>query len=134
MKKLCITCKKEKELIDFNFMTRFYTKTNGQRQKYRDPRSYCKSCMLVMDKKRARNGYFRHYAKKYRANTTNLDKIVARKIFHSAIKNGEVKRKDSCEICGSLQKIEGHHTDYKKPLMVQWLCKKCHYQADKLLK
>lgn len=30
-----------------------------------------------------------------------------------------------CEVCGE-EKTEAHHTDYSKPLMVNWLCGKHH--------
>ena len=29
-----------------------------------------------------------------------------------------------CDYCGEL--AQKHHPDYSKPLLVQWLCKKCH--------
>jgi hypothetical protein len=32
----------------------------------------------------------------------------------------------SCELCGSTQKLERHHSDYNKPLKIQILCEQCH--------
>lgn len=41
------------------------------------------------------------------------------------VKAGKVK-KGPCEVCGSTEKIEAHHEDYDKPLVVHWLCRKHH--------
>jgi hypothetical protein len=42
-----------------------------------------------------------------------------------AVKSGLVQRPDTCP-CGR-PNPEGHHSDYSKPLMVAWLCHKCHF-------
>lgn len=38
----------------------------------------------------------------------------------------------SCEGCGLKKRLEKHHSDYSKPLLVVWLCKPCHAIADKI--
>ena len=38
----------------------------------------------------------------------------------------KIPRKDSCEICGSKDKLEKHHWRYDKPLLVNTLCYACH--------
>lgn len=30
-----------------------------------------------------------------------------------------------CRVCGAA-KVEAHHSDYSKPLLITWLCRKCH--------
>lgn len=46
--------------------------------------------------------------------------------FHTNLKSGKIKKQDSCSICHSKTRVEGHHDDYNRPLCVRWLCKKCH--------
>lgn len=60
--------------------------------------------------------YRRLYPEKYKARTA---------VFN-AVATGKLK-KLPCEICGAT--AEAHHTDYSKPLTVQWLCRK-HHEAE----
>lgn len=54
----------------------------------------------------------------------NSLKVMARTITHHAIERGELVR-GKCSVCGN-SKTEAHHQDYTKPLIIEWLCKKCH--------
>lgn len=77
------------------------------------------------------------YRRKYFERERNLpwykERDIARNSVNYAIKKGYLKR-GACDKCGSIEKIEGHHEDYSKPLEVIWLCKKHHVEADKALK
>ncbi len=63
--------------------------------------------------------------KRYRAK--NPEKHAAHLMMRNAIRSGKLIP-ESCKMCGC-QKVEGHHTDYSKPLSVVWLCKEHHLEA-----
>lgn len=50
----------------------------------------------------------------------------AHRIVSKAIKSQELVRPEECEKCGKVRKLIAHHTDYSKPLDVEWLCRSCH--------
>lgn len=63
--------------------------------------------------------------KKWTAN--NSDKRSAHVILGNAVRSGKVIKSESCFRCNvSGVRIEGHHSDYSRPLVVEWLCCKCH--------
>lgn len=45
----------------------------------------------------------------------------------SALKRGLIQRKP-CEVCGE-ERVDGHHPDYDRPMVVVWLCRR-HHQAE----
>lgn len=55
-----------------------------------------------------------------------LTKQDARRKLTHAVWSGKVTRPDTCERCGRKGHVDGHHTDYSKPLEVEWLCRSCH--------
>lgn len=54
----------------------------------------------------------------------NREKQRAHWKVYNAIKTGELTPQP-CEKCGE-QRAFAHHDDYEKPLVVRWLCHKCH--------
>ena len=71
-----------------------------------------------------------------RANTkyeaANPEKKKAHGAIKRAIARGELERPSLCEHCGDAQFVEASHTDYSKPLDVEWLCRPCHRMKDGL--
>ncbi len=77
--------------------------------------------------------YFRKRAKIYRSDPKNKIKENARHLFGYYKRIGKIK-KQPCRDCNSTIRIQGHHTDYSKPLEVTWLCSLCHAREHKRLK
>ena len=73
-------------------------------------------------KKRAMDAYHKRYPMTYAAHV----------ITRNAARDGTLIKPNNCSVCGSTEKIEGHHDDYSKPLEVRWLCSKCHKEWHKI--
>lgn len=85
----------------------------------------------------------RQYQKEYRAKHRQELSAYSRAIWQNrkskyggahhalnhAIASGAI-RKQPCEICGEIE-VEAHHDDYNKPLVVRWLCERCHSEWHK---
>ena len=55
------------------------------------------------------------------------EKQAARILLNCAVNRGDVIRPEVCSVCKKKSdRIEGHHTDYSKPLEVVWTCTPCH--------
>jgi len=54
-------------------------------------------------------------------------KNKSREIYRFALDRGLVK-KGRCEVCGTNERIEGHHENYLVPLDVVWFCKTHHME------
>jgi len=65
--------------------------------------------------------------RKRRYRERNPEKHAAHLALTRALRRGAIVRQ-SCERCG-VDRVEGHHDDYSKPLEVRWLCKRHHLAA-----
>lgn len=52
---------------------------------------------------------------------------IARSGARNAVLAGRLRR-EACEVCGS-PRVEQFHADYRKPLLVRWLCRSHRLQA-----
>lgn len=78
------------------------------------------------------------YARGHRARHSELApdarmRANARSYLNVYVKRGRVK-KQPCEVCGSTERVHGHHHDYSKPLDVRWLCKEHHHEEHARIK
>jgi len=59
------------------------------------------------------------------------EKYRAREILRDAVRKKQVVKPDKCQDCKAKVRLEGHHSDYSKPLKVLWLCRTCHVAIHK---
>lgn len=59
----------------------------------------------------------------------NPAKAKAHRAVGNAVYRGRLTKPEACERCGIVGLLHGHHTDYSRPLDVQWLCPLCHKGA-----
>lgn len=57
----------------------------------------------------------------------NPKAVWAQSAMHGALRRGLIQRRP-CEICGE-QRVDGHHSNYDRPMDVTWLCRKHHKAA-----
>lgn len=53
------------------------------------------------------------------------EKTRARRILQAEVRAGRIVKGPCCE-CGTVVDIDAHHSDYSKPLDIEWLCRLCH--------
>lgn len=146
--KTCFKCGEKKQLSEFY---RYPMMADGRLNKckectkkdvsknYRDNlfhyKQYDKSRSMLPHRVKAREQYVKtEIGKLSRAKAHKKQKEIypvkyaARTAVANAIKNGRLT-KHPCKICGTLLRVEAHHKDYSKPLLVKWLCKKHHNEV-----
>jgi hypothetical protein len=136
MAKKCFKCKRIKKLDEF------YT----HKQMADGHLGKCKSCTKSDAKIRFANPEARERIRLYdiqrshnparrikiaiyrkRSRQRNRGKFRARSKINNAIRDGRLTRR-ACQICGA-PNSQAHHTDYRRPLAVRWLCFKHHREA-----
>lgn len=70
----------------------------------------------------------------YQRNRYSKEKIVANRAIAQALIEEKIFKPGKCQICNLERKLDGHHSDYSKPLEVIWVCRKCHVAIHKRLK
>ena len=53
-------------------------------------------------------------------------RLLARWNLRRAVRENRIEKPATCQECGVEALLDGHHTDYSKPLEVEWLCRTCH--------
>lgn len=61
-------------------------------------------------------------------------KEYARRKVRTEIEAGRLKKPKRCQICTDIVKplsdgrsgLQAHHPDHRKPLLIKWLCPRCH--------
>ena len=92
----------------------------------------CKKCDVAR-REIYRKKHLKFYAEYRKIYATRYpEKIVAQTKLNYQVRLGNIT-KTLCEVCAE-KKVEGHHEDYSKPLVVNWLCKRCHVIRHKQLK
>lgn len=136
--KTCFKCGVEQPLTEF----------------YRHPEmgdghlSKCKTCTkLDVRIHRAKNPRAREYDRQRAAQphrvrlrkriteqwrATHREEARAVDAANNAVRDGKLEKPALCEGCRLPKRLEKHHPDYSRPLVVLWLCKPCHAIADKL--
>jgi len=133
MNRTCTKCKESKDISLF-YEGRLFCKlcTSAQNKKWREANKEKKA---KADKKWVKNNPERAKAikKKWRQeNYIHLNskkdpiKAFARYTLNNAVRIGIIEKPSECEVCGKSKLLEGHHSDYTKPLDIDWLCTSCH--------
>lgn len=134
MNKTCSSCQEVKNVGEF------YAHPDG----FLGVMHICKLCHRVRmkiraltnpavqeyDKKRAkrpdRKAKSAQIVKAFRA--TKPEAYKAHNAANNALRDGKLQRQP-CAMCGTWNHVHKHHSDYREPLKVTWLCAKCHHRA-----
>lgn len=105
-------------------------------------RNWCKSSVGAESRRRrleTDSGRAKHSKQAKSHRTSNPQKAAARLAVRNAVDAGDLIRPLQCRRCAESpaprrdgrSRIQAHHSDYSKPLQVEWLCPNCHEIADK---
>lgn len=133
--------KKEKNRRDC--LRRKLWRINNQKEAHKKDKILRKKYKEIR-KKCARDFYDRHrnevWFRKKNAKRAALyykrhrDRFRARTCVSYAVLSGKLAKSSCCEMCGKGGKIEAHHVDYDKPLLVIWLCFDHHRELHENLR
>lgn len=95
-------------------------------------RPVCSGCIFRQAHERATRE--RAPRKKSKLSPLAQFKQAVRWVVNAAVKAGILIKPKECQRCGSTEgRIEGHHEDYRQPLAVEWVCRRCHVLLDRAL-
>lgn len=98
-------------------------------REYRRNRLRTDPVFREQQRKEGREKYYRNKDKYLERNKKVMQtpEGKARMFIYHAIRCGYIKRPDKCSKCKQSCKPQAHHhSGYKNPLKVQWLCSFCH--------
>lgn len=58
-------------------------------------------------------------------------RISAQREARAALRRGDLTRPNTCDHCGFRRQTQAHHEDYRQPLVVEFLCARCHQLRHK---
>ena len=132
--KVCFKCDRRKPLDDF-YKHKMMADGHLGKCKACAKKDVAKNYRDNIDAKRAyererfkrpeRKAKLLEYQRKQRANSPGKDR--ARAAVAHAIRDGRLIR-GPCEVCGTTSRVHGHHDDYRRPLVVRWLCFRHHME------
>lgn len=135
--KTCFKCEAERPLTEFY---KHKQMADGHLNKCKDCTkndvfkrrhgSQSRERVLAYDRKRGSRQDHSYHA---RHREQNKVQYRARTAVSNAVRDGRIKKPDRCAHCNATGRVEGHHRDYSKPLVVTWLCSACHKQLHALL-
>jgi hypothetical protein len=107
----CKACINTRRLLARREKARTYAGTEAQHERFRR--------------------YRRENPSKAKRDSANRNPVKerARRILREAVRRGVVRKPANCQDCGAMvdsRKLGAHHSDYSKPLDVEWLCSLCH--------
>ena len=112
--KVCRDCGKQKSISDF------YVK---EKRRYSTRyTSRCRPCYYAWVYAKDKAQGFKWHGPKQKNGQARLKLNVA-------VLRGQLVKPKTCEGCGvrfPSRKLHGHHDDYRRPLVVRWLCDGCH--------
>lgn len=94
------------------------------KERYESPEGNEKIRMYESIRNKTENRKSKRLEYQRKNRSTKPGKYRARAIISNYIRDGKLVR-CQCEVCGN-DKAEAHHTDYRKPLQINWLCFKHH--------
>ena len=115
--KICNGCKRNLPASSFTV-----------RKAYNSLHWICKSCDRQYSRKRYALGKCGR-RKAGNIKPPNPKKKRAREILQYAVRSGKIVPKP-CQVCRN-KIVQGHHTDYSKPLDVSWYCRTHHMELHR---